>query len=179
MCHSIVSKHGGHIGVESRLGEGSVFTIHLPAADPAECRARRLQPEVCSGVGRVLIMEDEASVAHVLSRMLGRIGYESETAIDGESAMAAYCRARENGVAFDAVIMDLTISGGMGGLETVRLLLGLDPNAKVIVSSGYSGDPVMAEYQKHGFRGVLAKPYRLGEVSEAVARVMTPSAFSI
>ncbi|MFA6029686.1 MAG: ATP-binding protein [Elusimicrobiota bacterium] len=174
MCHSIVIKHGGSISVESRAGEGCVFTVRLPAAAPSERPAEVVPAELHRGSGRVLVMEDEETVVRVLMRMLWRLGYASEAAADGEAALTLFQRAREIGTPFDAVIMDLTVAGGMGGKEAVARLLELAPGTKVLVSSGYSSDPVMADCAKYGFCGALSKPYKLEEVSAAMLRAIPP-----
>src|SRR5690606_1332924 len=113
----------------------------------------------------------DASVLAVVRRMLERIGYEVRTAPDGETAIALYREAMETREPFDAIIMDLTVPRGMGGREALQRILEIDPDVRAIVSSGYSTDPVMAEYRAHGFRGVIAKPYDLAELRRVVAEV--------
>jgi len=171
-AYSIVRRHGGLITARSTPGEGATFEILLPIAKdeaepPPADPAARLS-------GRILVMDDDVSVLAVVRRMLERIGYEVRTAQDGESAIALYREAMEARQPFDAVIMDLTVPEGMGGREAVRHILEMDPDARVIVSSGYSSDPVMAEYRTHGFRGVIAKPYDLAELRRVVAEVIAP-----
>ena len=127
-----------------------------------------------TGTGRVLVMDDDVAVAKTMVRLLKRLGYQAQAVVDGKSALAAYAQAMQVGEPFAAVIMDLTIPGGMGGKEAVVALHALDPGAKAIVSSGYSSDPVLSEWGAHGFVGVLAKPYRFEEVAEVLSRVIDP-----
>jgi len=170
--HSIITNHGGTIEVESTIGIGTVFTILLPAANPQDLQPVLEAPVIKRGSGRVLIMDDEGMVVRVLERMLRKVGYECESVTNGEQLLDSYEKADQSGQPFDVVIMDLTIPCGMGGQEAVQKLKELNPDVKAIVSSGYSGDPVMSEYAKHGFSGVLAKPYRISEVSDIVRRVI-------
>ena len=117
-------------------------------------------------------MDDEEIIRDVSGEMLTSLGYEVNFATDGNEAIELYRKAKESGEPFDVVIMDLTIPGGMGGKEAIKKLLELDPGAKVIVSSGYSNDPVMSGYKEYGFRGVIAKPYKLVELSAKVHKVI-------
>lgn len=104
--------------------------------------------------------------------MLGSLGYNVEFARDGDEATELYKKAIESGEPFDAVIMDLTIAGGMGGKEAIKKLIELDPEVKTIVSSGYSNDPVMSDYKQYGFHGVIAKPYQIEELSDTLSKVI-------
>ena len=105
--------------------------------------------------------------------MLSRLGYQAELARDGAEAIELFTLAQESGKAFDAVILDLTVPGGMGGKETMEKLLKIDPGVKTIVSSGYSEDAIMAEFAKYGFSGVIAKPYRIAELSRVLKKVIS------
>jgi CheY-like chemotaxis protein len=172
ISHSIVVRHGGFIGVQSQLGAGTRFEILLPA-----CEARPAEPVVLercapSRLERVLVMDDEADVRALALRMLGRLGIEGVGVSAGDEALRVYRDALQAGKPFDAVIMDLTIIGGMGGKETVAALLEFHPAATVIVSSGYSTDPIMARFGDYGFKAVLAKPYRLEEMRAVLASVV-------
>ena len=120
------------------------------------------------GNGKILVMDDEEIIQDVLSNMLDFLGYEVQVAAEGSQAVQMYREAMESGNPFDAVIMDLTVPGGMGGKEAIHDLLEMDPNAKAIVSSGYSTDPVVTNYQDYGFKGVISKPFKIEELKEAV-----------
>lgn len=117
---------------------------------------------------RVLVMDDEEAVRNVASDMLEILGYEADVAADGAGAVEQYRRARESGKPFSAVLIDLAIPTGMGGEETLRELRLLDPEVRAIVSSGDTIDPVMSDFRKHGFIGVVAKPYTLDELDKAL-----------
>lgn len=117
-------------------------------------------------------MDDEEMILQITKDMLENLGYEVETAADGNETVRKYVEARNSGVPFDIVILDITIPGGMGGKETILRLLEIDPAVKAIVSSGYSNDPVMAMFGQYGFAGVIAKPYRMAELSDAIQRAL-------
>lgn len=170
--YSIINKHGGHISVDSEPEAGAAFHIYLPAAEAIRAEIRREKKKALKGNERVLIMDDEEAVREVAEGILNTIGCEIELAQDGAEALELYLKAREAGRPFDLVILDLTVSGGMGGLETIRKLVEIDRDVKAIVSTGYSNDPVMAEYQKYGFTGALNKPYKLQEINEVLSLVI-------
>ncbi len=120
-------------------------------------------------------MDDDEMVLSMAGRMLTRLGYDAELAREGSEAIKLFEEACESGAPFDAVILDLTIRGGMGGREVVGRLREIDPEVKAIVSSGYSNDPVMADFEAHGFVGVIPKPYEMRSLSEMLKRVIEPS----
>ena len=173
--YSIVRNHNGLINVESRAGVGTVFYIYLPASHKRIPAKQKRDSGPIFGNGRVLVMDDEDIVIDAAVSILKCIGYEAEAAKDGAEAIELYKKGMEFGRPFDAVIMDLTIPGGMGGKETIKKMLEIDPNVKAIVSSGYSEDPVMSEFRKYGYRGVIAKPYEAEPLSRALSDVINGS----
>ena len=168
--YSIVKNHHGYITVDSEVGVGTVFHIYLPATEARlEERAR---PEPPQGMGRVLLMDDEDMVRKVTSQMLRQLGYSVDGAADGVEVIEMYRKAREARQPYDLVIMDLTIPGGMGGRECIDKLRAIYPDAKAIVTSGYSDDPVMADHERFGFVGVISKPWKIEAVSETLRELM-------
>ncbi|MFA5110401.1 MAG: PAS domain S-box protein [Desulfobaccales bacterium] len=168
---SIIKNHSGYMQVESQIGVGTTFQIYLPATDkefPAE--PETVKPTM--GQGKVLVMDDDEMVREVLGRMLIRLGYEADFAGDGTRALEKFVRAKETNQPFDAVILDLTIPGGMGGKEAIQGLRKIDPQVKAVVSSGYSEDPIMANFREYGFTEVIAKPYRVAELSKILQKVI-------
>ena len=172
-AYAIVSKHYGYIGIESEVGAGTTVSIYLPASEkPPESR-RAGRSVLHKGSGRILIMDDEELIRRLLLQTLELLGYEAECASDGAEAIASYQSARASGRGFAAVIVDLTVPGGMGGKETVIKLRAIDPSVKVILSSGYSDDSTISEFRKYGFADVLLKPWTPAQLSEALKRVLT------
>jgi PAS domain S-box-containing protein len=171
--YSIIKNHHGHISVESKLGEGTVFNIYLPASGKKMVPAPEEGQGLLAGNGKILVMDDEEMVRQVLAKSLEKLGYEVMLAKDGVEAIESFSQAKESGEPFVAVILDLTIPGGMGGQEAMARLLKIDPHLKAIVSSGYSDDSIMAEFEKYGFRGVITKPYRITELSKVLSMVIS------
>lgn len=172
VSYSIVKKHKGLITADSTPGKGSVFHVYLPAASAAGEGAEEVEFDAPAD-GRVLVMDDEKLVRDVSAEMLELMGFEAVFAEDGHAAVDEYKRALDEGRPFNAVIMDLSVPGGMGGKEAVKEVLALDPDARVIVSSGYSRDPIMSDYAKYGFKAVMAKPYRVSDFSRTVKKVVS------
>jgi PAS domain S-box-containing protein len=174
VAHSVVRKHEGSIAVRSQVGAGTTFSVLLPAAPGT---APPSEPEPPSRPGRrlhVLVMDDEPDVRSVLEDMLKRAGHRVVGVREGAEAVARYRRALVAGERFDAVLLDLTVPGGMPGLEAARALLQADPTARLIVSSGYSENAVMARFADHGFAAALAKPYGFAQLLGALARATEP-----
>jgi PAS domain S-box-containing protein len=171
-CYSIIARHEGVILVESELGKGTTFCIYLPAtpgkAAPLEPAAASAKP----GKGKILLMDDDDMILQLSRRLLDRLGYNVETARDGTEAIVKYRAALEQHQPFDLVIMDLTVKGGMGGKEAMLHLKKLDPNVRSIVSSGYSTDPIMADYTRYHFNEILSKPFRVEELTEKIEKVL-------
>jgi len=179
-AHSIVKSHDGLLLAESTPGEGSTFTMYLPAYLPSSGQlAFAREPgleELTLGHGRILVVDDEPGIRQLTLGMLARLGYETQAASDGAEAIDKYRAAQAAGSPFDAVLMDLTIPGGLGGREAMAELRSLDPQAKVVVSSGYSQNPVMADYRSYGFDEVLPKPFVITTLGQVLKRVLAPEA---
>lgn len=174
VAHSIINRHAGHITVISEPGLGATFHVYLPASEQeiaTPISVQGVQPEPPLGK-KILMMDDEDLVREGTANVLGYLGYQAEFAQDGAEAIELYKQAKAAGAPFDVVILDLTVQGGMGGKEAIRQLLMLDDQVKAIVSSGYSHDPVMADFREHGFCGVLAKPYTIEELSKILSQVL-------
>ncbi|MCE5244297.1 MAG: HDOD domain-containing protein [Syntrophobacteraceae bacterium] len=174
--YSIVTNHGGYIFAESEPGVGTTFHIYLPASSGHLDTEDSAEGEMTSAGGSILVMDDEEIVRQVIGMMLEHLGYEVAYAVDGAEAIELYEKAREAGRPFDLVIMDLTVPGGMGGKEAMQRLLELDPGVKAIVSSGYSSELLSSESRKYGFSGVVSKPYKIEELSEAVSKALNRGA---
>jgi signal transduction histidine kinase/ActR/RegA family two-component response regulator len=172
-AHAIVARHGGRLSADSKPGFGTVFNIDLPASEvvPAP-EPRASECIVRSGTGRLLVMDDEEPLRTLLEHLLKTLGYEVESACEGTQAIALYESARASGRGFDAVLLDLTVPGGMGGLETAARLKELDPSAKLIASSGYSDSPVMSGFHEYGFADVIPKPWSTAQLSAVFQRVL-------
>jgi PAS domain S-box-containing protein len=167
--YSIVHKHRGTIDVESQLGAGTTFRIWLPASAIAPEADVSIAPaEKVALKGRVLFMDDEEPIRQMAMFLLRRFGFDVVCAADGAEAVKKYCEARDAGNPFALVIVDLTVPGGIGGREAVAQLRAIDPKIKAIVSSGYSSDPVLANYREHGFCGVAAKPYEVSDLAKVL-----------
>jgi CheY-like chemotaxis protein len=173
--HSIVNRHGGHIGASSVPGTGTTFTIHLPSTGEAHGRhqtdaAAQRVPEHSGG--SILVMDDEEIIREMATEILGYLGYRATACVNGTETIAQYRAAAESGMPFSAVIMDLTIPGGMGGKEAAEQILAFEPTACLIVSSGYSNDPIMSDYTAYGFSGAIAKPYNMAEFEQLLSSML-------
>ena len=165
-AYSIIKQHQGYLCVESTSESGTVFTMYIPATTASAKPKSTDEAPLVAGNGYILVMDDDKIVLNVVGLMLKRLGYQVEFAEDGEKALSLYEKAMQSGRPFDLVLMDLIVPNGMGGKEATPKILALDPQAKVVVSSGYSHDPIMANYKKYGFCGVLKKPYSMEELSQ-------------
>ncbi|HOJ77453.1 MAG TPA: PAS domain S-box protein [Bacillota bacterium] len=172
--YSIIRRHEGYIEVDSTVGKGTTFTILLPASQDkslvsdstAEVAAVR------KGVS-VLFMDDEESILKAMGELLEYHGFKVTLTRDGAETIEVYQQALQDGKPFDVVIMDLTVPGGMGGQETITYLRDINPNIKAIVSSGYANDPIVADYERYGFSGVVIKPYKHDELIAVLAEILT------
>jgi PAS domain S-box-containing protein len=173
--HSIISKHDGTITVASQLNQGTIFTILLPAVEKEKKVTEKPAvgtPVTAVSSARILTLDDEEVVQEVLGAMLEKLGHKVTYTVDGLETIAEYRVAYENGISYDVVITDLTIPGGMGGQEVAQEILKINPQAKIIVSSGYATDSVMANYKEYGFKGVVEKPYGFLDLKKVIQQVL-------
>jgi two-component system cell cycle sensor histidine kinase/response regulator CckA len=169
ICRAIVTEHGGAITVDSEVGTGTTVHVYCPAATeslPAQPQPERT--ELAAAEGRILVMDDQEAVRTAACGLLTRLGYTPVPACDGGEAVRLYREAMASGERFAAVILDLTVPAGMGAKAAIKKVLAIDPAATVLISSGYSRDPLVTDYARHGFRGALPKPYTLEELSAAL-----------
>jgi CheY-like chemotaxis protein len=176
--HSIVKRHAGLITVSSHVGRGSVFTLYLPADDYLRKNTDEIKiPPVCvSSACRILVMDDDAIVLHVLEAILKHLGHAVTVTKKGEEALEEFKKSKEGTSPFALIISDLTVAGGMGGIELAEKIREIDAAIPIIVSTGYSSDPVFTDYKKFGFNAAMRKPYSIEEVKVAVEAAMTVSA---
>ncbi|MCE5335634.1 MAG: PAS domain S-box protein [Desulfobacteraceae bacterium] len=173
VAYSIVKRHGGHIGLESRKGSGAIFHVYLPAYESKPEEDRRPAKER-SPVGprpNVLVMDDDEMFRTTLGKMLAYFSCDVSFAAEGSEAVELFVKSRSEGRPFDVLLLDLTIKGGMGGEETLQAILAIDPTARAIVSSGYSDDPVISHFKDFGFMDALVKPYSIAQLGRALRAV--------
>jgi PAS domain S-box-containing protein len=169
-AYSIIKRHEGYINVESQEGKGTTFQIYLPASQKLE--VAKENPKGPAVKGKILIMDDEDLVRRAIQRALASVGYGVEVAPEGRQTLKLYQEAKDKGEPFDAVILDLTISGGMGGKEVMEQLVKIDPKVRGIASSGYSTDVVMTDFLNYGFKAAIVKPYNIEDISKVLDRVI-------
>jgi PAS domain S-box-containing protein len=179
--YSIVKNHGGYVSVESKPGHGTTVFVNLPASlnRAVEEPAESLDEPSDAGRRRVLVMDDEESIRTLAVNMLEFLGFDAEVVDTGAAVLERYRVAQKSGRPFDAVILDLVVPGGMGGKETMEQLGEIDPAVNAIVASGYAQDPVMSEFGEYGFKGVIAKPFTLQELSKTLESVVTGRRWSV
>jgi signal transduction histidine kinase/CheY-like chemotaxis protein len=168
----IIQNHNGYLGAQSREGDGSTFFFYVPATGEAPVAENKGRAFIARGTGKLLLMDDELLIVTSLRELLERCGYQVVIAKDGREAVICYEEAKKDGTPFDLVILDLTIPGGVGGKEAAQMIFALDPAAKVIASSGYSDDPVMVDYRKFGFSGVVSKPFKMEVLSALIKELL-------
>ncbi len=175
---SIIKKHEGDIRVESELGVGTTVFIYIPATEKEsvvlQSDKEPILKEPAVGKKKILVMDDEEGLRFCVKGLLDLLGHNAECFKDGAEAIEAYKKAKETGEPFDAVVLDLTVQGGMGGKETIQKLLEIDPDVKGIVASGYSNDPIIDRFKEYGFCEALPKPYLMGELGKAIENVFQP-----
>ncbi len=169
---SIIRRHGGRLGVQSVLGAGTVFTFFLPVATKPLQEQTRRAPSLRFGTGRVLFMDDDAKICELTGAMIASLDYTHDIARNGEEAVQLYRRYLNVNRPYDAVLLDLTVIGGMGGEECFRRLRELDPEVRAIVSSGYDDEEMIKRYLDLGFVGYLTKPYRVSDLGRVLKAVL-------
>jgi len=172
---SIIRKHGGVMTVSSKPGQGATFTIYLPIVSNKNTDEKAVQTGIIKGHGNILVMDDFKSIQRMITNGLCSLGYTVQCADDGEAAIEKFRMAREAGTPFDAVIVDLTVPGGMGGVETSKRLREIDPNVRVIVSSGFSENMDITDFKAYGFNAALPKPYDAKTLSKVMSETINPS----
>jgi len=171
-AYAIARGHGGVITVQSPPGRGAIFQILIPASPDAVLPLGEAVPALPGGPGRILVMDDEKPILEFYHRALTRLGYEPASVESGTAAVERYAEAVSSGEPFDAVIMDLTVPGGMGGREAIRLIRQQHSAVKAIVASGYSNDPVLSDPEGYGFSAVLTKPFSLRGLAEVLHELL-------
>ncbi|MGD0887315.1 MAG: PAS domain S-box protein [Thermodesulfovibrionales bacterium] len=176
--YSIIKSHGGLIDVKSKLAEGTTFFVYLPAVDAVETSAVTVAENVQAvRKGRILVMDDEELIRNIAEEMIRLLGHEVEFAVNGEEAIDKFRESLLQERQFDVVILDLTIRGGMGGEETLRELLAIDPNIRAIVSSGYAESSALAEHKTLGFEACLTKPYDIVSLNSTLNSILSARVF--
>jgi PAS domain S-box-containing protein len=170
--YSVVKKHGGLLQLENTSPGGSTFAFYLPATEgEPQVPESTLADEIFSfSHQRVLVMDDEAAIRDLTSELLATLGYKVTAVPDGVEALKTYQLAMQAGENFEAVILDATIRGGMGGVATIERLRDLDPNVRAIICSGYSDEAALAEFLTYGFRAALPKPFTRHELANVLQR---------
>ena len=172
--YSIIRNHGGMIDVKTKSGVGTTFTIYLPAIAGQIVKEKAEKQQEPSQVrkAKILVMDDEEIIRNLSTELLSLLGHDVEVAHHGLEALEKYQRGIAGGHPFDIVILDLTIPGGMGGVETIQQMLKMDSQVKAVVSSGYSDDAAIANYLSQGFKASLEKPYDIDALKEVLSRLL-------
>ena len=168
----IVRQHGGQLELATEVGVGTAFTVYLPKAEKPVAARVRQAASLRFGTGRLLFMDDDLKITALTSTMLTSLDYKFDTAKNGEEAIALYKRYLNIGRPYDAVIMDLTVVGGMGGEECFKVLKSLDPDVRAIVSTGYDNDDMNRKFIEMGFCDYLTKPYRVTDLGKKLKDVL-------
>jgi CheY-like chemotaxis protein len=161
--------------VETKPGKGSTFHIFLPAIKELEEVEETDTKQKSRKFRKILVMDDDPVILSIIVKLLSKLGYQSDQAVNGQEVLEKFKAAKKGKNPFDLIILDLNIVDGMGGVETMEALKRLDENVKVIVSSGYSSDPVLSNYEEYGFIGRIPKPYLIKDLKDVINSAEEPS----
>jgi PAS domain S-box-containing protein len=174
-AHSIIQQHHGHISLTSKIGTGTTLTVYMPSSYSTPEPGQQCIPAITrNSRGRVLVMDDEQSIRRMVEDALTQFGYEVAGVQDGQAAIDLVSQSLTNEQKFEVAILDLTVPGAMGGKEAIQHIRQLDPHIKAIVTSGYSDDPIMCDFQKYGFQGILVKPYKIFDLVKVLESMFSP-----
>jgi CheY-like chemotaxis protein len=174
-AYSIIHRHDGYITAEWKPDHGTIIHVYLPASEKEVVETKYLEGKFPVGKGKILLMDDEETIRDAVGRVLQSLGYEVNLAQNAHEALELYQKSMQHGERFDVVIMDLASSNKMRLEETIKKLLEINPEAKVVLSSGYPNDPIMLNYKEYGFSDVIAKPYQVEELSKTLYKVIMGS----
>lgn len=174
VAYSIIKKHDGYISIKSTHEKGTISTFYIPATGSGSQNSENKSHggHKMHDKRKILVMDDEKMMLQVITRMLTHLGYDVVSASDGAEVVSQYKRLLDTNNKISAIIMDLTVPGGMGGLEAAQAILTINPKTKVIAASGYSSDPVMAHYQEYGFSAAITKPFNLSDLNNTLHSVL-------
>jgi CheY-like chemotaxis protein len=172
ICYSILKKHNGYIDIQTKVNDGATFIIFLPALTEKIKEKANIEKSIIYGTGKVLIIDDDICVIKTIEKMLTFLHFEYDSVKKGEDGVVLYKKSLKEKRPYDVIITDLTIPGGIGGVDIIKKLKNLNPDVKCIVSSGYSNNPIMSNYKKYGFCEVMNKPYTVEELSRILNKVI-------
>jgi len=178
ICHAIITHHNGLITVKSEIEKGTTFAIYLPAFISKKSDLKKpikkqvVKPSVINKE-KILLMDDNQGIRTFLHKVIIRLGYDVETCIEGNEAVDIYTKAMNSKKPFNAVILNLSNQVGMGGQETMKKLLEIDPNVKGILSTGYFNDPIINNFRAYGFSGFITKPTPISKLTEVLSNVIS------
>jgi CheY-like chemotaxis protein len=168
ISNTIITNHNGYILLDSEFGNGATFDIILPATVENIPELEMISITPRKFTGRVLVLDDELNIQLVLKSMLMKLGFDPVISSTGQETIQTYETAIKNSYKFDFIILDLTIPGGLGGVDTLKQIQQMDPSVKAIVSSGYTDDPILENYQTYGFCAALPKPYTMEQLIQVI-----------